>query len=515
MSRSPEGQPSEPGQVLNSRFRLVKKLGAGGMGSVWLAEDVWLERPVALKELARTSGGDAVRNEGRRRVLHEARALARVRHPAIVPIHDLFFAGDDPWIVMEYIGGQSLAEVIAKGPLDELSIARIGLQVLRGLIAMHGAGIVHRDVKPANIVVADDSSVWLVDLGIAKITGDPSLTGVTTIMGTLEYMSPERLTPGAGVGPPADIWALGVTCFYALEGYSPFRQHSELDEHAIMLAIAQETPKPTRHDPLGDLTLRMLVKDPQERAKAAEVLSGLEWILRGTAAAGRGAGRSRATEGPAPRGKQGWPPPDPVAFAPAPPVPSVPSVPPSRRHQPHDSQSTRYADVRAEIMRVGPDTGAAMLLKLDVRTGAKILAGCPVRNRGELLQAMAAVQPGTAATILRMMFDSPAGQAFAYLLPQTAVSLLAAMPTPEAARILGSTDPRAAASTIMELSPADAAGLLAAMADKQRAAKVLAHATARSAVAVARADLSLARKVMAYLPEPHQTEVKQAISDSS
>ena len=166
-------------------------------------------------------------------------------------------------------------------------------------------------------------------------------------------------------------------------------------------------------------------------------------------------------------------------------------------------------------MRVGPDTGAAMLLKLDVRTGAKILAECPARNRGELLQAMAAVQPGTAATILRMMFDSPAGQAFAYLRPQTAVSLLAAMPTPEAARILGSTDPRAAASTIMELSPADAARSLSAMADKERAAKVLAHATAGTAVAVARADLSLARKVVAYLPEPHQTQVKQAISDSS
>ena len=153
-----------------------------------------------------------------------------------------------------------------------------------------------------------------------------------------------------------------------------------------------------------------------------------------------------------------------------------------------------------------------MLLKLDVRTGAKILAGCPARNRGELLQAMAAVQPGTAATILRMMFDGPAGQAFAYLRPQTAVSLLAAMPRPEAVRILGSTDPRAAASTIMELSPADAAGLLAAMADRERAAKVLGHATAQTAVAVARADLDLARKLVPYLPEPHQTQVGRLIS---
>jgi eukaryotic-like serine/threonine-protein kinase len=506
VNRMPEGQQSEPGQVLNGRFRLVKKLGAGGMGSVWLAEDVWLERPVALKELARPTGGDAVRIERRRRVLQEARALARVRHPAIVPIHDLFFTGDDdPWIVMEYISGRSLAEVIASGPLDGPSIARIGLQVLRGLITMHGAGVVHRDVKPANIVVADDGSVSLVDFGIAKIAGDPSLTGYATVMGTVEYMSPERLTAGAPVGAPTDIWALGVTCFYALEGYSPFRPHSELDQDAIMLAIAQETPKPTRHGPLGDLTLRMLVKAPQERAKAAEVQHELERILRGTVA-GREAGRSHETESPGTRGQQGRPSPGPAAPAPE------PSVTLLRQDQPHDSQSTRHADIQAEIMRVGPDTGAAMLLKLDVRTGAKILAGCSARNRGELLQAMAAVQPGTAATILRMMFDGPAGQAFAYLRPQTAVSLLAAMPTPEAVRILGSTDPRAAASTIMELPPADAASLLAAMTDRERAAKVLGHTTAQTAVAVARADLGLARRLVTYLPEPHQTQVRRVIS---
>jgi Mg/Co/Ni transporter MgtE len=186
-----------------------------------------------------------------------------------------------------------------------------------------------------------------------------------------------------------------------------------------------------------------------------------------------------------------------------------------RPNPPPDSQSTQYGDIRAEIMRVGPDTGAAMLLKLDVRTCAKILADCPARRRGELLQAMAAVQPGTAATVLRMMFDSLAGQAFAYLRPQTAVLLLAAMPAPEAVRILGSTDPRAAASTVMELPPAEAASLLSAMTDAERAAKVLGHATVRTAVAVARADPGLARRVVAYLPEPHQSQVGRVISDGA
>jgi flagellar motility protein MotE (MotC chaperone) len=186
-----------------------------------------------------------------------------------------------------------------------------------------------------------------------------------------------------------------------------------------------------------------------------------------------------------------------------------------RPNPPHDSPSTRHADIRAEIMRVGPDTGAAMLLKLDVRTCAKILSDSAPRHRGELLQAMAAVQPGTAATVLRMMFDGVAGQAFAYLRPQTAILLLAAMPAPEAVRILGSTEPRAAASTVMELSPAEAASLLSAMADAERAAKVLGHATVRTAVAVARTDPGLARRVVAYLPEPHQSQVRRVISDGA
>ena len=126
---------------------------------------------------------------------------------------------------MEYISGQPLDQIIRAETLDERSIARIGLHVLGGLAAVHRAGIVHRDVKPANIVVADDSDVFLVDFGIAKITGDSSLTG-QNIMGTMEYLPPERLRPGAKVGPPADIWALGVTFFQALEGYSPFRRHA-------------------------------------------------------------------------------------------------------------------------------------------------------------------------------------------------------------------------------------------------------------------------------------------------
>ena len=171
--------------------------------------------------------------------------MARVRHPAIVPIHDVFFIDDDPWIVMEYINGRSLHDIIKDQALDERSTARIGLQVLRGLMAVHRAGVVHRDVKPTNILVADES-VFLVDFGIARIAGDASLTG-QSIVGTPDFLAPERFKHGYKVGPPADIWALGVTFYYALEGYSPFWRDSERGWEATMIAIVKESPRtPTR-----------------------------------------------------------------------------------------------------------------------------------------------------------------------------------------------------------------------------------------------------------------------------
>lgn len=487
---------TEP-RILKSRYRLVYQLGAGGMGSVWLAEDQWLQRPVAIKELTRLGVRADDLEERRKRVFQEARALARVRHPAIVPIHDLFIDGGDPWIVMEYISGRSLDKIIRSGQMDQQSIVKIGLHVLSGLTAVHRAAVVHRDVKPANILVADDGSVFLVDFGIARIGGDPSLTG-QSIVGTIEYMAPERLKLGAKVGPPADMWALGVTFFHALEGYSPFTLHcgAEQDWEAISVAIAQYTPKLTKSGPLADITLRMLDKDPEQRATAGEVESALKRIADEAttphrlakspvpATLSKRAGRAKAAAvGPATR--------------------------------PFVSQLPERGVLRDEIMRVGPETGAAMLLAMDVQAMAKILADCPARRRGELLQGIAATEPATAATILRMLLDTTAGSAFAYLQPQTAASLLAAMPTPEAARILRSTDARAAASTIMGLAPSQAAGLLAYGSNPKRAAQVLTHATSQTAVAVLRADRAFARTVQPYLVEPLRTKVSRALSSAT
>src|SRR5580700_4352034 len=251
------------------------------MGSVWCARDVVLERRVALKELVHFERHhDAVQvTERRKRAVVEARALARVSHPAIVRIHDIFFTDSDPWIVMEYIKGRSLAAIIRDGSLGEREIARIGLPVLRGLSAAHAAEVVHRDVKPTNILVTDNSEVFLVDFGIAKISGDMSLTGHSKVLGTPEYLAPEQIL-GKPVGAPADLWALGVTFFCALEGYSPFRRDGDRPEAATMMAVLQaDLPQPMRPGRLSKIVTRLLQKEPEQRADAAELSLALQAIL--------------------------------------------------------------------------------------------------------------------------------------------------------------------------------------------------------------------------------------------
>ena len=405
--------------------------------------------------------------------------MARVRHQAIVPIHDVFFIDDDPWIVMEYISGRSLHDIIKQQTLDERSIARIGLQVLRGLVAVHRANVVHRDVKPTNILVADDDSIFLVDFGIARIAGDASLTG-QSIVGTLDFLAPERFRAGYTVGPPADIWALGVTFYYALEGYYPFWRDSERGWEATMMAILNEAPRqPTCRGRLADITLRMLEKDPARRADTEDVLAVLEDILgaeppvpppvpapsaaraigvrpspRPTRAGrpARGRGREAYHEtvklrrGPGEKrtaevgggGQAASPPPAvprggrvsrrPVASAPA----SASArrrralAVPSGRAEPGrggNGRDPRFNEAREMIKNVGIDTGVAMLLALTEDEAARILADCPAKLCGELLQGIAAVRPHTAATILRILRSTAAGRAFAYLRAPTGASL--------------------------------------------------------------------------------------------
>ncbi len=523
--------PRGGARVVNGRYRLVYQLGVGGMGSVWLADDQLLERSVALKELL--SRNETASLPARRvRAVQEARAMARVRHPAIVPIHDVFFVDEDPWIVMDYIRGRSLLDMIKQRTLDDRTIARIGLHVLRGLVALHRADVVHRDVKPANILVADDGSIFLVDFGIARIAGDPSLTG-HSIVGTPDFLAPERLSEGYEVGPPADIWALGVTFYFALEGRSPFGRDSDAGWQAILLAIIKDPPRrPGRGGPLAEITLRMLDKEPRHRADADQVIAVLEGILRGPEA-------PAAPERPGPRERPGEParptlrlpptsvltghlakPPrsadrsDPDAQSPRayPRVTGAPRPAAALRPAAENQARNRFAEARDMIKNVGTDTGVAMLLAMSEADAVRILADCPPRLCSDLLQGISVARPDTAATILRTLRSPVAGRAFAYLRPQTASSLVAAMTPHEAMRILDNTDERTVAAVLMELPVTASAALVRSMRSKQRAAAVLAHVRPSTAAELLRPDGEFAMAVLRHLAEPVRKQVSRHLT---
>ncbi|POM27177.1 Serine/threonine-protein kinase PrkC [Actinomadura rubteroloni] len=282
---------AERERVLGGRYRLLRPLGTGGMGSVWSAEDLVLGRTVALKELAHHLNGGRDLEARRARALREARALAQAVDPAIVQIYDVLVERGDPWLVMQYIPGPSLADLVASGPPDERTVARIGLRVLRALRAAHAANVLHRDVKPANILLDDTGRAYLVDFGIARITGATALTADNTVLGTLEFMAPERIR-GDAIGPPSDLWSLGVTLYFALEGRSPFRASNDTAAATIWAIMNSPAPRPATPGPLAEAVTRLLEKDPTHRMRAEH----LERALRETLTPHRPPTPNRADE---------------------------------------------------------------------------------------------------------------------------------------------------------------------------------------------------------------------------
>src|SRR5450756_1122270 len=283
---------TSPGEVLNGRYRLEKRLGEGAMGSVWRAYDPVLERLVAVKELITNRSGGEPLEIRLERVRREALALAKIEHPAVVTIHDLIYvrSAEDPWIVMGYAHGRSLDKIIvADGRLGEQQVAAIGLAVFEGLEACHKHRVYHRDVKPANIVVGEDGSARLVDFGIVRMVGKEALTATSNVLGTPEFLAPEMVDKQPKVGPTTDMWALAVTLYCALEGKSPFWAESI---NAIFAAIAAKSPpEPRDGGPLAELVVQMLRKQPRDRPDAATVKSVLRDI----------AGLDSPRGGPSPR----------------------------------------------------------------------------------------------------------------------------------------------------------------------------------------------------------------------
>ncbi|GAA2144375.1 serine/threonine-protein kinase [Actinomadura napierensis] len=384
----------EEGRLLAGRYRLLSVVGRGGMGTVWRARDETLDREVAVKEVLLPSGlSDDDRHTRHQRTLREARASARLNHPGVVTVHDVVDEDDRPWIVMELVRARSLQDVLDDdGPLPPGRVAAVGRQIIGALRAAHAIGILHRDVKPANVLVTDDDRAVLTDFGIAQMAGDATLTGTGLIMGSPAYMSPERVNGDRAI-PASDLWALGATLYAACEGKAP---HHRSDAMAVLAAVmTQEVPPPKNAGPLEPVLLGLLERDPVRRMSAeraeealAAVASGhaagqaaaqLAWS-QATAADGQAA-YAGASTGPGTGPTQSAPPPVPHQYVPVPdmtvgyppgtngqqwtPMPGGPGtvgVPPAKRRSPVvpiiAGSLAVAAIVAAAVLFLRPDGGS-------------------------------------------------------------------------------------------------------------------------------------------------------------
>ncbi|MFI6458923.1 serine/threonine-protein kinase [Streptomyces sp. NPDC050538] len=265
-------------RLLAGRYRLGEVLGRGGMGTVWRAEDETLGRTVAVKELRFPSSIDE--DEKRRlitRTLREAKAIARIRNTSAVTVYDVVDEDDRPWIVMELVEGKSLAEAIREdGLLEPRRAAEVGLAILDVLRSAHREGILHRDVKPSNVLIAEDGRVVLTDFGIAQVEGDPSITSTGMLVGAPSYISPERAR-GHKPGPAADLWSLGGLLYAAVEGAPPYDKGSAIATLTAVMTEPLEEPK--NAGPLKDVIYGLLNKDPAQRLDDAGARAMLNAVI--------------------------------------------------------------------------------------------------------------------------------------------------------------------------------------------------------------------------------------------
>ncbi|MDX3578167.1 serine/threonine-protein kinase [Streptomyces sp. FL07-04A] len=285
----------EPGseRLIAGRYRLLTPLGEGGMGTVWRARDEVLHREVAVKEV-RAPHGLAASDVERlyARLEREAWAAARVANRNVVTVYDVATQDGRPWIVMEIVHGISLADMLdAQGPVEPARAAHIGAEVLAALRAAHEAGVLHRDVKPANVLMSNDGRVVLTDFGIATVEGTSALTMTGEVIGSPEFLAPERAL-GRTPGPESDLWSLGVLLYAAVEGNSPFRHDTPLS--TLRAIVDEELPPPRRAGPLAPVIEGLLRKDPAERLPADRAEQDLRLVAAGGAPSGGGDFRTDA-----------------------------------------------------------------------------------------------------------------------------------------------------------------------------------------------------------------------------
>lgn len=264
--------------LIAGRYRLVERLGSGSMGEVWRAHDERLDRTVAVKQLLPAAGlSEIAARQGNERAMREARITAKLQHPHAVAVHDVVEHDGHPCLVMEYVSARSLSSVIAEqGILPPERVARIGQQVAAALAAAHAAGIVHRDVKPDNVLLTDDGGAKITDFGISRAVGDGSVTAPGIVVGTPAYLSPE-IAAGATAGYASDVFSLGATLYAAVEGAPPFGHHENTIVLLQQVAAGQVAP-PSHAGPLMPVLMWLLRRDPAERptmARAADALGAV------------------------------------------------------------------------------------------------------------------------------------------------------------------------------------------------------------------------------------------------
>ncbi|HEX6354118.1 serine/threonine-protein kinase [Actinophytocola sp.] len=258
-------------KVIAGRYRLVEKLGSGGMGVVWRAHDERLRRTVAVKrvhvpaELTTPQGEEMVR-----RTMREGRIAARLHHPQLITVYDVVEDSGQPYLIMEYFPATSLAD---RGTLPYAEVARIGAEAAAALTAAHEAGVVHRDVKPANVLVGEDDTVKITDFGISRVVEDLTLTATSTFAGTPAYLAPE-VAKGGDASFASDVYSLGATLYTAIEGTPPAGHDSNPMKMLFKAASGEITP-PTKAGPLTDTLMWLLDADPAKRPTMAEARDAL------------------------------------------------------------------------------------------------------------------------------------------------------------------------------------------------------------------------------------------------
>ncbi|MEU7579594.1 serine/threonine-protein kinase [Streptomyces sp. NPDC041068] len=344
-----EARQDKSERLLAGRYRLGEVLGRGGMGTVWRAKDETLGRTVAVKELRFPSSIDE--EEKRRlitRTLREAKAIARIRNTSAVTVYDVVDEDDRPWIVMELVEGKSLAEAIREdGLLTPRRAAEVGLAVLDVLRSAHREGILHRDVKPSNVLIAEDGRVVLTDFGIAQVEGDPSITSTGMLVGAPSYISPERAR-GHKPGPAADMWSLGGLLYAAVEGVPPYDKGSAIA--TLTAVMTEDVEQPVNAGPLEKVIYGLLAKDPEQRLDDTGARALLMDVIH------------------APEPK---PEPEPVEATKVVPLPPAPPKPPKASKSPKSAKTTRLTKPAKAAGGAGAAAGAGSASSASASAGRK------------------------------------------------------------------------------------------------------------------------------------------------